>query len=208
MAFQRVPNTAKFTLRMSRGSPYPGDYPVLSSVYVRNTIDARTTAYFTGIAGSLNAWWNAQYRARVPDAITMHGVDYQDLNAEFGETGTVANVQQGTNIGVLAAGFAAVLVTHLCSPGAPPKSGRSYWGPVTEADMQDSGDALTQTAVDAWQAVADALEAAATPNAFDAMVIPSRFQNNALRDPAVTNTVINSTVNALVATQTRRRRLR
>lgn len=208
MSFQRVPDTAMFTFLQSRGLPFPGDYPVLTSVYVRNTILARNTSYFTAICDSLISWWDQHVQPLVSTAINLSGVTYRDLNNEFGEAGLVTADLIGTGAGDMSTGFASVLFNLVCDPGQAPRRGRMYMAPPLESHVDPGGDGLTQAGRLAWQGALDNLSNAAAPAGTDAMVVVSRYENGALRPEAETNTLLSTTVNGLLASQTRRRRLR
>lgn len=208
MAFQRVPDTAMFTFLQSRGLPFPGDYPILTSVYVRNTVLARTTSYFTTICNSLVSWWDQYVQPLVSTSINLSGVTYRDLNNEFGEAGLITSSLVGTGAGEISAGFASVLFNLVCDPGLAPRRGRMYMAPPMETHVDPGGDSLTVAGRAAWQDALDNLSNAAAAFGTDAMVVVSRYENGALRPEAATNTLLSTTVNGLLASQTRRRRLR
>jgi hypothetical protein len=200
MAKQIVPDTAKFTLVLSRS----GDYEIDNSIYIRNTVTGWSGAQLVNTAGDIETWWDDECKPLVNAAYTLARIEYEDLGADPGVSGFTSPAIVGTRAGSVLPGVVAAYVRIAGDGGSLPKKGANYFVGGSEADGDSSNwtDAYCDALEDAYSELPDAVNNTVAGNA---LVIVSRFLNGEKRDEGVTNTVADFAVRQTFSVQKRRR---
>ena len=204
MAFQAVPSTAEFSVRMSG----PSGQDIRTGFHVRNITLGWPAARLSAVATTIGNGWRDQIMPLLTTVVTLDRVDARDLGAEFGDTAVVEYNTAGTAGANALPMSVAALVKLTGSSGAPPRQGRMFIGGLDESNV--SGDALAGGFITALGTALTAINASIAGGG-DAWVIVSRYSK--LETPVaphkravgLTNTIQARTVRSIVGSQRDRR---
>lgn len=208
MPFQAVPDTASFKIVMRSSS---AAVEINNIIYARNTVVGWSVGQLSDHAIAIGDAWRDNMMPLISSNATFDRVEARDEGAEFGN----AVVEEYNTVGGVAgtplSAMACIQVKIVGDSGGPPRVGRLFVSPFSEADIAvDVWDAtLAGNVRDAVIAVRDAIDAV-TP-APGAMVLVSRYSKTAnpvaphKRTVAETNTISQFVAVTALATQRDRR---
>lgn len=204
LAFQPVPDTASFLVKMSDNNLV--EYR--NKFYVRNTLLGWNAARLSAVATTIGNGWRDQIMPKLAIAAEFSGVDARDEGAEFGAQTTVPYNVVGAQAGEQMTGAVCLLLRLGGTSGGAPRKGRMFISPFVEGQI--SGDTSAGTLAADLLAGFDAINASIAGGG-DSWVIVSRFSKAAVPAPphkravALSNSIATRGIRTLIAMQRDRR---
>lgn len=198
MAYQAVPNGVKIELNALQN-----DVPVVNRWYAV-LAGAPTEDDLINISEAVETWWHDGPRQIQHSSYVVQNITVTDVSVENGNQHINASIFEpaGANGGAAAAANAAVVSSLRTSHTGRSFRGRTYYGGLTQASLQDAQH-VTPTVAAAWNLnTTDLIDALNGVGA--TLVVVSRYAAKVLRVVALATEIISVITDNKIDSQRRR----